>query len=288
MNYSNISILSIIEKWSIKPVRVRGNSAMFYALNRSERTPSLFVNFAKNQFFDFGSGVGGGPIQFIMYAMGSSFDAAIEMLNEKELEYLPHNSKSYPLKEESKIQIIKSGAIQRRVLIDYLNQRRISVNLARVYCTEVDYQINDKTFFAIGLQNDKGGYELNSSIWKGGNSPKYFRSILNGNDKLIIVEGFFDFLSLLTMDFNLENEFDFIILNSVYNRKKLPFRLLYEYLEIRLYLDNDEAGRDTSTYISNRLENTIDYSHLYTTFKDVNDWLIANPNENIHQTKSSN
>ena len=288
MNYFNTSIHSIIEKWSLKPVRIRGNSAMFYALNRSERTPSLFINFEKNQFFDFGSGSGGGPIQFIMYAKCCTYNAAIEMLRDKNIEYQPHVRKLYPKIDEPKIQILDSRIIQRRVLIEYLNKRKIPVNLARIYCTEVNYQFNENIYFAIGFRNDKGAYELSSSIWKGGNSPKYISSIFNGNDRLIIVEGFFDFLSLLAIDFSLVDEFDFIVLNSVYNCKKLPFFSLNKYKEVRLYLDNDNAGNEAREFISSHIKNAIDFSHLYAPYKDVNDWLISNPTGNFHLTNNPN
>ena len=278
MNYNNISIRSLTEKWALKPIRSKGYSAMFYALNREERTPSLFINFAKNQFFDFGSGVGGGPIQFIMYAKNCNYEYALELLKNSQFEI--HNAFPSPLPKKSSpgIKILKHKNIVSPALVRYIEERKIPLSLARVYCAEVNYSIDENNFFAIGFKNDKNGYELRNSFWKGGNSPKHFRTIKNGKNRLIIVEGFFDFLSLLTIDFKLETEFDFIILNSIFTRSKLPFEKLEKYREIRLFLDNDKAGKETLHFLKKRLKNITDYSGLYEGYKDVNEMLMQHTN----------
>jgi 5S rRNA maturation endonuclease (ribonuclease M5) len=138
----------------------------------------------------------------------------------------------------------------------------------------VIYSIGDKRYFSIGFKNDKNGYELRNKFFKNCTSPKWYTYLNNGNDKLIIFEGFFDFLSLLQANQKSRNGYDYLVLNSVTLRKKIPLELLENYAQIFLFLDNDDAGRDASQFFISSLPNVTDCSSLYGTYKDVNEWLV--------------
>ena len=76
---------------------------------------------------------------------------------------------------------------------------------------------------------------------------------------------------MLYIDLCVEEYCDYIVLNSVSNIKLLlPF--LVDYSCIHCYLDNDDAGYKATQRIINAYTClTIDESHRYSNYKDVND-----------------
>jgi hypothetical protein len=157
----------------------------------------------------------------------------------------------------------------------YLENRGIPLDIGRPYCKEMYYQLEDKQYFAAGFENRSGGYELRNSYFKGSSSPKDITHIENRAKSICVVEGFMDFLSLLTLQKSLHPiRSDFPVLNSV----GLPDRSLdisERYRSIFLYLDHDNAGRKTQEkYESARLK-TVDASIIYKQYKDVNDYLVS-------------
>jgi hypothetical protein len=74
---------------------------------------------------------------------------------------------------------------------------------------EVHYAFKGKPYFAIGLQNDSGGWELRKKYLKNCTSPKDVTHIKNGNQKLTVTEGILDLLSIIGYKGVLEQESDF-------------------------------------------------------------------------------
>ena len=138
------------------------------------------------------------------------------------------------------------------------------------------YQVRCRCFFAIGLRNDCGGWELRSERFKGSSSPKQITTVDHQSDKVIVFEGFMDFLACLSMKHPAPFGIDATVLNSVVNLPKaLPF--LERHPTIHAFLDNDEAGRRTLAELTRRCPRSqvIDHAHLYRDYKDLNDFWIA-------------
>src|SRR5690606_32698704 len=154
----------------------------------------------------------------------------------------------------------------------YLNLRRIPLHVAKVYCHEVWYSFKNSKFFAIGLRNDKGGWELRNRIFKNGCSPKSYTYLLRINTKLIIMEGMFDLLSLAVLNEALINDSDVLVLNSLAFVKDIEVHFS-DYDMVHLYLDNDEAGIKMTLYLTNKYSNVFDESEIYKDHKDLNDFL---------------
>ena len=75
---------------------------------------------------------------------------------------------------------------------------------------------------------------------------------------------------------------DHIILNSVANMQKV-YHLLDDYAQVYCHLDNDEAGENACADLQGQYgERVIDHSHLYTGYKDLNEYLVS------HKTKMCN
>ena len=135
------------------------------------------------------------------------------------------------------------------VLLGYLQERGIPPEIAKKTCREVHFRNKGKWYFAVAFANRSGGYEIRNKYLKGSISPKEITHIKNGSDRCIVVEGFMDYLSYLTLKAthpgnrqSVGNSPDYIVLNSVSNAgKAIP--LLKEYKSALCLLDNDPAGK---------------------------------------------
>ena len=159
-------------------------------------------------------------------------------------------------------------------ITNYLECRGIALDTARPYCKEVYYQLDNKQYFTAGFENRSGGYELRNLYFKGSSSPKDITHIQNGSKSVCVLEGFIDFLSLLTLQKSIHPiRSDFLILNSVSMAEK-SLDTLKVYRNVFLYLDLDSAGRKTQEKYQSAGLKTVDASGIYENFKDINDYLM--------------
>ena len=106
-------------------------------------------------------------------------------------------------------------------LTGYLAERGIPFNVASQYCSQLDYFVHKKKYFAIGFKNVAGGYEIRNRLFKGCVPPKDVSLIkVNGtpSEDCNVFEGFMDFLSAVTLGIGKGN--DHLVLNSVANTGK--------------------------------------------------------------------
>lgn len=272
-----IPIELVLSNHGIQPKKTSNNSAWYLAFDREENTASIKVDFGLNRFYDHGIGKGGSVIDVVMLIEKCSLNKAITFLEDYDgLQSKPY-TKSIELKkvQSHSISIFKVQSIIHPGLIEYLESRCIDFRIAEKYCQQVHYKVNANNYFGIGFINDEGGHEIRSKFFKGGNSPKTITTILNGSKELLIFEGFFDFLSYLTFKPEKQNQYDFIVLNSVSNHAKINDKILNKYDLIYLFLDNDKAGRVTTTIIQKERVNVFDYSNKYIKYKDLNEYLLS-------------
>ncbi|KAA6317990.1 hypothetical protein EZS27_031942 [termite gut metagenome] len=162
-------------------------------------------------------------------------------------------------------------------LIDFVRERKIDLELANRYCKEIHYRINGRNYFGVGFRNDRDGYELsNPSGFKGCISPKEVTTVWNNRDTCLVFEGFWDFLSYLTLQNLKQSKHDVVILNSVSNVSQATgFIKLHK--DIYTYLDNDEAGQKATQLIDSTCSTVYNRSTRYTEYKDLNDYLRQKP-----------
>lgn len=264
---------------------------------RNEKTPSFKVDRQQNLWYDHGIGKGGSVIDFVMLYHGCTLPEALQRLTAFLSFHRPalltteqlatgkgqlDGSTTVNLSgEEKKIQVISAGLIVSPALIHYLNQRGIPVDLAQMYCREVQYGLYGKQYYAIGFVNDAGGYELRNPYFKGSSSPKASTFIGNGEQRVAVFEGFFSFLSFLTLhQFQPQPPANFLVLNSLslFEKSRLAME---KHAAIHLYLDRDAAGMKLTQQSLKIGPQYQDCSMLYQDFKDLNQWLI----QHIHRVK---
>jgi hypothetical protein len=151
----------------------------------------------------------------------------------------PYNADDFSFQRN---QIIEVKPITHPKLIEYVATRKISLDLVNLYCREIHYQNQSGKFFSVGFPNDRGGYELNNKPnFKCCIAPKDITTFRNNADVCLVFEGFWDFLSYLTIQKLERTKHDVAVLNSVANvQKSLEF--LKTHKAIYTYLDNDEGS----------------------------------------------
>jgi hypothetical protein len=285
---NQLPITDFLSKIGIEPSYKRGESQWYVSpIREPEHSPSFKVNTAINRWYD-----------YALMQGGKLFDLAERLYPNQDTSSLVEKLNSLFLFEPQNqdlsltVKPIWQGVTEKRVnapaitineikslgnnpaITTYLESRGIPLNIARSYCKEVYYQLEERQYFAAGFKNRAGGYELRNAYFKGSSSPKDITHIPNGNKSICVLEGFMDFLSLLTLQKNTHPvRSDFLILNSV-SLADRGLDVLKDYQTVFLYLDHDHAGKKVQEKYQAAGLKTVDASGIYNEFKDINDYLM--------------
>ena len=281
MNYiqeiKKIPIINILNRLNIESVEKKKEEFWFKAPWRNEQTAS--VKCQNNLFYDFGEGIGGNTIDFVMKLFNIRFKEALFWIKNEVDSFSFHQPKqdliNREIKKSTTYQINKEKVLQNHILTEYLKARCLDIAVCEKYLVEVYYQVNDKKYFGVGFKNDVGGIEIRNKYTKLCLGKKWYSSIKNKSNQLIVLESWSDYISLLILYPNTENQFDFVVLNSLSMLNKLDV-VFEEYEKVLLALDNDEAGtKATQKYLGVLGEKGIDIRYLYNNgSKDLNEFLM--------------
>ena len=271
-----ISIKGYLARRGITPKTEKPGSGMYLSPLREERMASFSVNYNENVWYDHGTGEGGSIIDLVVRMENCSVGEAIGRLEDNATNgivpsYIERERSN--VADKSRIEILSVAELTHPALVGYLRDRGIDQSTVQKYCHEVRYSIGGREYFAIGFKNDAGGWELRNRNFKGSSTPKNITTIQNGSDTVMVFEGFFDFLSYLSLKNNPSPTIDTAILNSVTNlAKAIPF--LQSHRTVHAFLDNDDAGRKALTRLREKLPGSevVDQSPFYRNHADLNDY----------------
>lgn len=278
-----------------KDVSLLRNGFLFSPF-REESTPSFHISPSGRGWKDFGDGSGGGVIDLVMRLSGKNRSGAIKILLEIEGNSKDNSTKVLPKEtihksyKQSSIRIYSTGPITSEDLLKYASERGIRKSIIEKYCTEVvirPFRAGGEFQSFIGFVNSDGGYVLRGTKGKRCTSscPTFidaqgrFTSEQSSNC-IAVFEGLFDFLSFVELysDRSLLPMSDVCVLNSVVNKDKVLSHIL-RYDVVRLFLDNDKAGKDTAAFIIKEAQSqgleVSDESATYSSWNDLNEYLIS-------------
>ena len=271
-----IPITEYLTGLGFEPARIRGNDHWYHSPFREERTPSFKVNTQLNVWYDHGIGQGGSILDLGAKLHQCSLSEFAEKLSAGNHQGVSlHRQPVQIIAPDSKLEVVAVKELFNIDLLHYLETRGISESIAKTYCKEVDFRIRERTYKAIGFPNNSGAYELRNNWFKGSSSPKDISIIHNGSDKISVLEGFIDFLSLVQSEIgelkSLSQKSDFLILNSLrlLNRS---ISILQPYKKVTLFLDNDLAAKESKESLKERGVHFDDASTMYRDHKDLNDF----------------
>ena len=272
---NEILITVFLFSLGIEPKRVAGNNYWYLSPFREENTPSFKVDASMNRWYDHGIGVGGKLVDLGIRIFEIDVVEFLKKISDQNFS----NSFSFqkPEREVSLPTIKKVKELENKALLSYLKVRGIDpVWIAELFCKEVYFSVNSKNYFGIGIKNNLGGYEIRSVYFKGCIGPKGITTIKKDSSKSFAVfEGLFDFLSAFQQG-GIITDFSFIILNSVNQIEHAIVELMKHNPDfIFSYFDNDEAGRNCYSILKSSFPNTIDRSHLYEGYSDLNEMVMA-------------
>lgn len=290
---NRIPLPEILARLDLHPKRLSGNKALYSSPLRKEKTPSFWVNLNSNSWYDYGAGIGGNVVNFVSHYLRSTredhnvTDALRWIRNMAGQEIITPPVGLYKSRDEnSPLSIRSAEPIRHIALIRYLEKRRIALDVAHAHLKEViiDNNVTGKSFFALGFKNEDGGYELRNPFFKGSTSPKtitFIRGKAYPAERIHLLEGFMDYLSVVTRFGYSYLAGDSIVLNSVSSLPKaFPFIKDYSYKAVCSWMDNDKAGDNTSRLLSEFINTQKDMRYvrmnkMYTPHKDVNEWHVS-------------
>jgi len=280
-----MNIKEIKEKYTCldylgQPVKKTRNGYLFHVPWREDTHPSLSVTANGKGWHDLAKGHHGSVIDLVMRCLNTS--DVRRACEELERQAPLSSSFSQPLsdgekKKEQRFTKFEVVKLQSPGLFAYLYQRKIDLNIAKQFLKEARYSFKEvddgRYLYALAYANDEGGYELRSSMFKGGTSPKGITTHLTLQDAAIVVlEGFIDMLSWATLTGGAKH--NYIVLNSIVNAPAAIEVLKGIQGRIYLALDNDQGGREATQRIMSEVPTATDISNKYASYKDINDYLI--------------
>jgi len=274
----NIDMISYLESLNHFPTKQRGNDYWFLSPLRQEKTPSFKVDRKLNIWYDHGIGKGGNLLDFgILYCGCSVSELLSKLWHFSTFDFSFHPQPLAGEKKEepaARIVVLDTRPISNFALRKYLHDRQIAEEIAQRFCVEIDFSLNEKKFFAIGFKNNSGGYEIRNEFFKASSSPKDFTFIDNGSNHVSVFEGFFSFLSLLSVNQNPDSALtNFLVLNSLSFFEKAKAQLeIHD--RVNLFLDRDDAGNTQTKQAILLSSKYVDRSDFYEGLKDLNEWLV--------------
>lgn len=307
-------INSFLQRLGYQPEKITAKDN-WYKIRQGEQVASFHVSKAtlkpglKHICYDFGvSDFGGGTILNLAAWLtdktleGKQFvevvDYVLRIMGTQKLVdapapiATPQKTKATP--EPNRYQLKSATKITSESIITYLTQkRRLTPSVIKTYLRQVHF-IDTKTgqkYFAPGIGNLAGGYEVNNNVGKkfksaipsSSKSLSFLAGTRRKHKKLYLFEGFLDALSYLVHDNSGRQEklrhfpHDVLILNGA-ALKKHAFEFIKNggYTTIIGFLDNDKTGNALKEEFKNEFGPAfIDFSHIYFDYTDYNAYLVS-------------
>lgn len=292
-----ISIISILEKLGFKPQRETAHNAKYLSPIRKETDGSFFVYKKDNRWRDYGNAKSGDVVDLAQAYLTHRGQPDTKQDALQWLEELTGIHSDIPTvvielcgQKEPLLKIVSVISIKNKALLRYIEDRGITTMTAKQYLKEVHYlhtQTNNQ-MFALGLKNDESGYELRSSIFKGGVGKKYLTFIRGSNQEqksIHIFEGVFDFLAAMEQRGPALKKRDCIVLNSVsFVETSFAYIKSMDYRCVHTYMDNDAGGQSAREKYDEFVKSVPGLKHIpmnkvYAGYTDVNAWHVAKRNE---------
>jgi hypothetical protein len=274
-----VNLNLFLELEGFEPVARKKNDTDWWYLSplREEKTASFHVDRVNNQWYDFGLGVGGNPVDFFLRYYTNDIPEVLSIINRN---YSAHTLETFApgrfaatVDPGHKLVVKSVRPLYSYPLKNYLHERSIPVAVADTFCKEVSYEIGGRSYYGIGFQNDAGGWEIRNKNFKQSSAPKDITSLGSGSSSCHVFEGFMDFLSWRTLNPYVDpRSVDTVVLNGagLFDRA-LAFMQAHE--RVHLWLDRDVTGLAYRDYALGLDQKFVDESGLYGRFKDLNEWL---------------
>jgi hypothetical protein len=277
---NQVDLVSYLAAMGIQPVRVVGDFHYYLSPIRQENTPSFRIERSKYKWTDFGLELKRKSfVDFIMAYHRIDVKEVLRRFNNKEFKTPPYIRSSDlrldKMPEPLRVRVNKEAIIHSPALLRYLKNRKIDLGIADRYCREVSFTVNGKAYYGIGFRNDSGGFDIRNPYMKAADN-KDVTTIDNGASVVRVFEGFFDFLTYMTLHKDNPPHSNYLILNSAHlMRRQSAYDFMEGHEKALLFLDNDPTGdKYTHEALAADGKRYEDRRFQYQTHSDLNEWAI--------------
>lgn len=303
-----IPLSAYLERQGLRPQKSRqGGRELWYhsPIRDGDENPSFKVDTIKNLWFDHGVASGGNIIDLVREMCSCDVRDALQHLERTGL-YSPalaapitsagmsrgasRQSEAMPKKQVAEgeketngaFELVSSGPLQHPALLQYLTKRGIDHDIARQYLSQIDFKAPQSAgkYFSLGYPSGDG-FEARNALFKGfvGTGKTVTFHDMPGATRLQVFEGFMDFLSYLSKDKPAQPVGAVLVLNTTNLwQRALPYINDSRFEEVRLYLDNDDAGNAATRKLFESAQTPsklADMRSYYAGYEDLNAWLLG-------------
>ncbi len=287
-----VSFTDLLARLGHQPSKRSGKEFIYLSMLRdSDTKPSLCVNDELGTWFDHGMGKGGTIIDFgLLYWKTINVKEVMDRINGifslDSLNFIPARNTERSLRPRMatklphyKIEEVKELG-NNDAITSYLKTREVW-NVASGKLKEVYYYVEDekkkrKQFFAAGWQNENGGWEVRNKYFQGCLGRKGLTYIQGNPGKLVVFEGYLDYLSWL-----IEHKAatpTILVLNSV-SFLQAAIKRAASYPDVEIFFDHDNAGYSATAEFLKAVPHARDSAAKYSGYNDYNEKLMAEVRE---------
>ncbi|MHB1179829.1 MAG: toprim domain-containing protein [Daejeonella sp.] len=287
-----VSPVDLLAHLGYAPAYKSGKELFYLSMLREEKTASLCVNEQLGIWYDHGgpnhSGIKGGNVidLGLAYWFPLSFAEVLEKIKDTcsvDISKIPEqrdlSQKGRPriaIKLPNyKIEEIKPLG-SNPAITSYLQYRGVwetaAEHLKEIYYYIEDNKKNRKHFFATGWKNENGGWEVRNKYFKGCLGKKGMSFIQGEENRLVVFEGYLDFLSWKHEQ--ALSKPTALILNSLsFISAAIDRASKFEIVDV--FFDHDQSGKQATKQFLSAIPHAKDRSDLYAGYKDYNEKHMA-------------
>ena len=272
------SLPLLLEALGHRPEKQHGQELIYHL---SGPKPCFAVNQEHNIWYDHHTGKGGNIIDFAMTYWKVTFREALKKLNEhfercqlpeygrlqcrrRHAQKLPH----YRLQHTSPL---GSNADIKAYLESKCIWEVSQTNLSEVYYYVQDEKNNIKPFYAAGLQNELGHWQVSSPNFNGCLGHKAISFIAKSETKVSVFQ---DTISYLSWQTDNQNRKDSILVLHSDDLLISAIRKIKDFAEISVLFNRDDTGRLQTAELIQALPQATDRSAVYEGHTSYNEWLV--------------
>ncbi|SDF11895.1 CHC2 zinc finger [Mucilaginibacter pineti] len=284
-----VSLVDLLSRLGHEPVKTTGGQHKYHSMIRDgDSDPSFSVNPETDEWYDFGLPGGGDVISFgQQYWKNLTFSEVLNKIADTcaaDREALARQTTDRPPRPRIRIKIptyhiFAVKPLGNNPILETFLKGRGVWDVAADKLSEVYYYITDankqrRNYFAIGWQNELGSWEVRTAAsWKGCLGTKALTRIQGDTDRLVLFEGYIDYLSWLkTAD--QDNLPTVLVLNTTALAQQAANRAA-AYKEVTVFFDHDQSGRDATALILKANSHAKDGSGIYEGHNDYNEKVMA-------------
>lgn len=289
-----LSIVDFLARLGHQPVKKTGREHFYHSMLRETKkdTPSFTVWDSGGKWLDRGGAgeaniKGGGIVQLGM-ALWPRLPFVevlekIQQVNDLDIAMIPDyvSPKKYYEKEEQAFgyEVVRVMPPDNNFILSrYLETRGIKEladgRLSTIYYRNTKDSEDERTFYAIGWQNDKGNWEIaTANGFKSSIGSKDISIIPGFSGHIAMFEAYFDYMSWLKLERPVALP-TVIILNSI-SLLGRAIEWAANIPKVDIYFDHDGPGLKATQDLISRLPQATDRSFGYSGYKDYNERLVA-------------